>query len=56
MAGAMTRLAIGLALPNAPAWFTAWISGAFHVVLATFVLALARYHWVSDPARGQPAR
>lgn len=35
------RIAIGLALPHAPAWFSTWIPAAFHVVLAGFVVTLA---------------
>jgi hypothetical protein len=44
MAGALLRIAIGLALPSAPAWFSTWIPAAFHVVLAAFVLTTANYH------------
>jgi hypothetical protein len=44
MMGSLARLAIGLALPDPPAWFTAWIPAIFHVVLAGFVLTLAMYH------------
>ena len=44
MAGALARIAIGLAVAGAPSWFSSWISGVFHVVLAAFVLVLARYH------------
>lgn len=44
MAGSLGRIAIGLAWPEAPAWFSAWISAVFHVVLAWFVLTLALYH------------
>ena len=44
MAGSLARLAVGLAVTNAPPWFTAWISAVFHVVLAAFVLTLAAYH------------
>ena len=51
MLGAITRLAIGLSIEDAPAWFRAWISGVFHVVLAGFVLALARYQFVRHAAR-----
>jgi hypothetical protein len=52
---AVGRIAIGLSVDDAPAWFRAWISGAFHVVLAGFVLALARYHFLRNPARGDPS-
>lgn len=44
MAVALARIAIGLVLPEAPVWFRSWISGAFHVVLAGFVLVVAAYH------------
>jgi hypothetical protein len=50
MAAAMARIAIGLWVEGAPSWFTSRISGAFHVVLATFVLALAGYHLVNERA------
>ena len=56
MAAALARLAVGLASDEAPAWFDAWISSAFHVVLAGFVLALSRYHFLRDPARGGAAQ
>ena len=46
----LARLAIGLTLPDAPAWFHAPISAVFHLVLATFVLVLARYHRAAFPA------
>ena len=41
MTGSILRIVVGLALPGAPAWFTAWIPAAFHIVLAGYVLALA---------------
>lgn len=44
LAVAVGRIAVGLALPSAPAWFSAWIPATFHVVLATYVLTLAAYH------------
>ena len=44
MAGSVARIAVGLGLTDAPPWFTAWIPAAFHIVLAGFVLTLARYH------------
>jgi fatty acid desaturase len=44
MAASLARLAIGLAFPAAPAWFSAWISGVFHLVLAGYVLTLAAFH------------
>jgi hypothetical protein len=40
MAAAIARLVIGLGIPAAPAWFSAWISGVFHLVLAGFVMTL----------------
>jgi hypothetical protein len=43
MAGSLLRIAIGLALPAAPAWFSTWIPAFFHVVLAGFVLTLSSY-------------
>ena len=44
MAGSIARIAVGLAVPGAPPWFSTWIPAIFHLVLAGFVLALARYH------------
>jgi hypothetical protein len=41
MAGSLLRIVVGIALPGAPAWFTAWIPAAFHLVLAGYVLVLA---------------
>lgn len=46
MAVALGRIFVGLAVLAAPAWFSAWIPAAFHVVLAAFVLTLAAYHIV----------
>lgn len=40
----LIRLLVGFAAPAAPGWFKSWIPGAFHLVLAAFVLALAAYH------------
>jgi hypothetical protein len=51
MAASLTRLAIGLGFPAAPPWFSAWISGAFHLVLAGFVLTLAAFHRRASGAR-----
>jgi hypothetical protein len=48
---ALARIAIGIGIEAAPAWFRAWISGAFHVVLAAFLLASAGYHFLRKPAR-----
>jgi hypothetical protein len=53
MAGSVARIAIGLAIPSAPAWFSAWIPAFFHLVLAGFVLTAARYH--SQPMGGYEA-
>ena len=44
MAGSVTRIAVGLGVPSAPAWFSAWIPAFFHLVLAAFVLTAAHYH------------
>lgn len=54
MAGAAGRLAVGLFVPGSPAWFSAWISAGFHVILAAFVLALWGYH-ATSPAQGGAA-
>ena len=49
LAGSVGRIAVGL-VPGASGWFRAWISGAFHVVLAGYVLTLGDYHVrLSDP-------
>jgi hypothetical protein len=44
MAGSVLRIAIGLTVADAPAWFSAWISAVFHLVLAGFVLTVAHHH------------
>ena len=44
MAGSIARPLVGLALPGASPWFSAHISSAFHIVLASFVLALGWWH------------
>lgn len=41
MAGSLLRIAVGLVVPGAPAWFSTWIPALFHVVLAGYVLTLA---------------
>jgi hypothetical protein len=41
MAGSLLRIAVGIAVPGASAWFSTWIPALFHVVLAGYVLALA---------------
>lgn len=48
MAGSLARIAIGIAVPGAPAWFSTWIPALFHVVLAAYVLVLARFHPPGD--------
>jgi hypothetical protein len=44
MAGSVARIAVGLAVPSAPAWFSTWIPAFFHLVLAAFILTAAHYH------------
>jgi len=44
MSGSIVRIVVGLAVPAAPGWFSAWIPATFHLVLAAYVLALAYYH------------
>ena len=44
MAGSVARIAVGLAIPSAPAWFSTWIPAFFHLVLAGFVLGAAHFH------------
>lgn len=44
MAGSLGRIIVGLGVPSAPAWFSAWIPAVFHVVLAGYVLTLASCH------------
>ena len=51
MAVALGRIAIGLGLPEAPAWFRTWIPAFFHVVLAGFVLAVSFHHLRKPPLR-----
>jgi len=43
-AGSLSRVLIGLTVPDAPPWFDAWIPAVFHFVLAGFVLVLAAFH------------
>jgi hypothetical protein len=45
---ALARIAIGLGIDAAPAWFSAWISGVFHIVLAAFLLVSAAYHFLRE--------
>ncbi len=44
MAGSVARIAVGIVVPSAPAWFSTWIPGLFHLVLAGFVLTAAHFH------------
>lgn len=44
MAGSLARLVVGIAVPSAPAWFSAWIPAFFHLVLAGFALTAAHFH------------
>ena len=54
MVFAVARIAIGLAVPDAPAWFKTWIPAFFHLVLAGFVLVVSRYHLRRPaPTRGE---
>ncbi len=54
LAGSLGRIVVGL-VPGAPEWFRAWIPGAFHVVLAGYVLTLGAYHLrLSDPVTLRP--
>jgi drug/metabolite transporter superfamily protein YnfA len=53
MAGSIIRIAVGIAAPSAPAWFSTWIPAFFHLVLAGFVLTAADFHLRgSRPAHG----
>ena len=54
LAVSLGRVAIGL-LPGVPQWFRAWIPGAFHVVLAGYLVTLGAYHLrLSNPAALAP--
>lgn len=54
MVFALGRIAIGLAVPDAHAWFKTWIPAFFHLVLAGFVLAVSLYHLSgTTPTRGE---
>jgi hypothetical protein len=44
MVGSLGRIAVGWAVPEAAPWFRTWIPAFFHVVLASYVLAVAGYH------------
>jgi hypothetical protein len=50
MIGAVGRIAIGVALPQAPDWFRAWIPATFHLALAAFLLTLAAFHLLRGSA------
>ena len=54
MSASIARIVVGLAWAEAPKWFSAYISGVFHLVLAAFVLALARYHWLKARGGAEP--
>lgn len=51
MAGSLARLAVGLLAVDAPAWFSAWISGVFHVVLASYLFTWTWYRSALRPRR-----
>ena len=51
MTVALTRVAIGLWVPDAAPWFAVWIPALLHVVLASYVLTLAYYHAVESRPR-----
>jgi uncharacterized membrane protein HdeD (DUF308 family) len=53
MAGSVARIAVGIAVPTAPAWFSTWIPAFFHLILAGFVLTAAHYHHRRGPASVQ---
>ena len=54
MVVSLGRIAIGLTVPGAGPWFSAWVPATLHVVLAAFVVTLAYYHVVesTDPLAG----
>jgi hypothetical protein len=52
LTASVARLVVGQVVATAPAWFKVWIPAAFHVVLATFVLVVACYHWRSSAKPG----
>ena len=53
MVGSIIRIAIGIAVPSAHAWFSTWIPAFFHLVLAGFVLATAGFH-LRRPRTAEP--
>jgi hypothetical protein len=44
LGGSVMRVIVGLTVPSAPRWFATWIPAAFHLVLASWVLALGAVH------------
>lgn len=44
LAGSLGRIVIGLASADAHPWFHAWIPAFFHIVLASFLITLGRFH------------
>jgi hypothetical protein len=48
-AGSLARMALGLGISTAPAWFSVWIPATLHIVLAGFILGLALYHLRAHP-------
>lgn len=48
MVVSLGRIAIGLVGEDPHLWFRAWIPAFFHVVLASFVLTLGRFHFVGS--------
>lgn len=44
MTAALGRLGLGVLLTDLPVWFHAWIPAIWHIVLAGFVLTIARFH------------
>lgn len=56
MLAAIARPVIGFTVPDSHPWFHAPISSAFHVMLAGFILALARYHGLGLATRAGGAQ
>jgi hypothetical protein len=50
MLGSIARIAVGIGLPAAPDWFTAWMPAFFHLILAAFVLTAAHFHLTGKAA------
>ena len=44
LAVSIGRIVIGLAVSQAPPWFSTWMPAVFHLVLALWVLLVAGYH------------